>query len=285
MPRSRTQSIHRWNGDTLRASRHDLIGEEPLEIRVEGKPYAVVLRTPGEELAHAAGFCLAEGLVDHPEELATMALCDGEGSNVVTVTLSAQRRTLVAGLLERRSYISQTGCGLCGRELVEELAREVQVLPSAPGRFALARMDACLRMLAEHQPLRAATRTAHAAALLDWDLRLLITSEDVGRHNALDKAIGRLFLERRLASAGLAVLSSRISYEMVLKAARAQIGVVLGFSWPTGLAVDLAERLGMALACTDGTRGLVVFCGAERFAEYAPWALRSEQLARSGPQP
>ena len=104
----------------------------------------------------------------------------------------------------------------------------------------------------------------HAAAAVALDVIVLAAHEDVGRHNALDKAIGRLFLERRLDKAALAILSSRISYELVQKAARAQIPVIFGVSRPTSLAVELAAGLNITVACLAPETGLLIFCNEQR---------------------
>ena len=124
----------------------------------------------------------------------------------------------------------------------------------------------CLENLSRHQPLRNKTRASHAAALYSSDFKLLSVAEDVGRHNALDKAIGKLFLDRNLDEAVLLTLSSRISYELVQKAARARIPIILAFSRPTSLAVELASKLNMTLACLADPVGLYIFCGEQRIS-------------------
>jgi FdhD protein len=252
-----------WDRNTGESSKHRLIGEEPLSIRVEGKPYSVVMRTPGDELAHAAGFCLGEGLVDSPDDVNTLACCEGDDANVVTVTLKKSRRDKIADILDRRGFISQTSCGICGKEIISDLYQIIRPLEDN------IRMDAgsaleCLENLSQNQPLRDETRASHAAALYNLDFKLLSVAEDVGRHNALDKAVGKLFLDRRLEEAVLLTLSSRISYELVQKAARARIPVVLAFSRPTSLAVDLATRMNMTLACPAPRTGLYIYCGEHR---------------------
>jgi FdhD protein len=248
-------------GDT--SSKHRLIGEEPLSIRVEGKPYSVVMRTPGDELAHAAGFCLAEGIVDNPDDVNTISCCEGDDSNVVTVTLNAFRRSKITDILDRRGFISQTSCGICGKEIVKDLYQMIR--PVSDNTLIDAGLSIeCLENLSQHQPLRDNTRASHAAALYSSDFKLLSVAEDVGRHNALDKAIGKLFLDHRLDEAVLLTLSSRISYELVQKAARARIPIILAFSRPTSLAVELASRLNMTLACLADHNGLYVFCGEHR---------------------
>jgi len=242
----------------------DLIQEEPLSIRVQGQPYAVVMRTPGDEPAHVAGFCLGEGIVDSPEDIATIASCEGEATNVVTLTVNPIRLTAIAAVLERRGFVSQTSCGICGKELVEDLSQMVNVLPDGPA-IDLEKAYHCLETLKEHQTLYQRTRATHAAALYSFDFELLSLAEDVGRHNALDKAIGKLFLQRTLHQAGVLILSSRISYEMVQKAARAKIPFILAASRPTALGVELADSLNMTLA-SPGKVGIYVYCGSRRLA-------------------
>jgi FdhD protein len=244
----------------------DFIEEEPLAIRIQGNPYAVVMRTPGDDLAHAAGFCLTEGVVDDPDDIVNLATCDTSETNVVTVTLTQRRREKIAAHLDRRGYISQTGCGLCGKTLIAELFQELRPLEDDI-TIELPGAEACLRRLDEFQPLRRRTRASHAVALFDAALQPLVAMEDVGRHNALDKAIGRLFLDRRLHLAKVAVLSSRISYELVQKAVRAQIPILLAFSRPTRLAVDLGARLGMSLAGAARPEGLFLYCNTQRFID------------------
>ena len=242
-----------------------LIAEEPLSIRVQGAPYAVVMRTPGEEKAHVAGFCLGEGIVDAPEEITSLAFCDGEETNVVTVTLTARRREQIAGHLDRRTYISQTSCGICGKSIVADLVQSLTPVAGGPPLDAKGALD-CLLHLNEHQPLRDKTRAAHGAAIYGQAMDLLAAAEDVGRHNALDKAVGRLFLDGRLDRARLLTLSSRISYELVQKSARARIPVILAISRPTALAVTLAEALKITLASLGKDDGLIVYCHPQRLS-------------------
>ncbi len=223
------------------------------------------MRTPGDELAHAAGFCLSEGLVDSPDDVNTIACCQGDDANVVTITLKPSRRDRIAEILDRRGFISQTSCGICGKEIVKDLHQIIQPLQDNT-RMDAARALNCLENLSQNQPLRDKTRAAHAAALYNFDFKLLSVAEDVGRHNALDKAVGKLFLDGRLDEAVLLTLSSRISYELVQKAARARIPVILAFSRPTSLAVELATKLNMTLACLSHPAGLYIYCGESRLA-------------------
>lgn len=252
-----------WNKTSGDSADYDLIAEEPLSIRIEGKPYSVVMRTPGDEPAHAAGFCLAEGIVDSPEDFTSLACCNDNDTNVVTVTLSEARRSKITGLLDRRGFISQTSCGICGKEIVKDLYQTIQPVSDST-RIDGNRALACLESLSAHQPLRKITRASHAAALFSSDFELLSAAEDVGRHNALDKAVGKLFLARKLDKAVLLALSSRISYELVQKAARARIPVILAVSRPTSLSVELADKLNITLACLAPEAGLLIFCNKHR---------------------
>jgi FdhD protein len=223
----------------------------------------MVMRTPGDEIAHAAGFCLAEGIVDTPDDFNELGLCDGSDSNVITITLSSDRRHQITSVLERRAFISQTSCGVCGKEIVDDLNQMIRPLSS---ENTLNIQDAyyCLENLSKYQPVRQKTRSSHAALLFNTDFEMLAAGEDVGRHNALDKVIGKLFLKKRLPEAVLLVLSSRISYELVQKAARARIQIIFAISRPTSLAVELAERLNITLACLAKGNGLDIFCGIHR---------------------
>ena len=263
MDQFRKQSVVRWDQGATRTSHRNLIGEEPLSIRIQGKPYSVVMRTPGDELAHVAGFCLAEGIIDSQADYTSMAFCDGDDTNVVTVTLSAARRSQITQILDRRGFISQTSCGLCGKELVSDLIQKITPLQEGCV-LDRNRVFERLESLRDIQPLRKKTRAAHAAGIYDDRYNLLAVAEDVGRHNAVDKAIGKVFLEANLGAAAFMVMSSRISYELVQKASRARIPILVAISRPTALAVELASHLNMTLACLSEGDGLYIFCGQER---------------------
>ena len=241
-----------------------MLGEEPLSIRVQGNPYSVVMRTPGDEIELVAGFCLTEGIIDTADDYKSMAFCDGEDTNTVAVTLKPSRREQISQILDRRGFISQTSCGLCGKEIVKDLFQKIQPLKNN-GFIDIDRAHTCLAEITRYQPLRHQTRAAHAAVLFDSNFKLLASAEDVGRHNAVDKVIGKVFLAKKLDQAALLVLSSRISFELVQKAARARIPIILAISRPTALAVQLATELNITLATqsTDGP-GLFIFCAAQR---------------------
>jgi len=258
------QSVTLFDRNRTTSLEMELLGEEPLSIRIEGKPYAVIMRTPGEEIAHVAGFCLGEGIIDSPADYTSIATCDTESTNVVTVTLNPSRRKSIAGILDRRNYVSQTSCGLCGKELIQDLYQEIRPMPAGTAGSIYTALTG-LDSLSAHQPLRSRTHASHAASLWDAPGNLVAVAEDIGRHNALDKAIGKAFLDGRLSQTAFLIMSSRISYELVQKAARARIPIILSVSRPTGLAVELAARLNMGIACLAPGKGVYIFCGHERF--------------------
>ena len=263
MSDSNDHKIFFWDQGAHKTTGNHLVGEEPLSIRLEGKPYSVIMRTPGDEKAHAAGFCLGEGIIDTLDDVTSIAFCDDEDTNVIAVTLTSARRKNIPDTLDRRGYISQTSCGICGKELVEELYQLIEPVKNE-SPLDVERACACLENITDQQTLRRQTKASHAAVLYDSNYELLSVAEDVGRHNALDKAIGKALLEGKLDSAALVILSSCISYELVQKAARARIPAIFALSRPTALAVDLAAQLNMTLATLVDDEGLYIFCGAHR---------------------
>ena len=256
------QLIH-WDMASNKTKDKDLLKEEPLSIRVEGNPYSVMMRTPGDEIPLAAGFCLTEGIIDTPEDYTSIAFCDGEDTNVIAVTLKPSRRHKISEILDRRGFISQSSCGLCGKEIVKDLFQLIKPLEDDI-RLDVNKALSCLETITRHQPLRSQTRAAHAAVLYTAKFDFIAAAEDVGRHNALDKVIGKILLDRKLGQAALLTLSSRISYELVQKSARARIPIILAISRPTALAVKLASELNITLASLADGPGLYVFCGAQR---------------------
>lgn len=241
----------------------ELIGEEPLLIRVDTEPYTVVLRTPGDEMSHAAGLCLGEGIADFPDDFASIGYCEKIDPNVIEVRLKPERREKVAHILQRRGFVSQTSCGICGKQMIEDLEQEL--VPVENGfSVEIDRIFGCAEKLSENQSFYPRTRGSHAALLFDENLEILAFAEDVGRHNALDKAVGKAFMKGELSRAGLLVMSSRISYELVQKAARAHIPMMVSKSRPTALAAQMGRMLNMTLACAFGESKLMIICGEER---------------------
>lgn len=255
--------IHGHKNGSVSSSQYLLV-EEPLSIRIQDKPYSVIMRTPGDEIPHAAGFCLAEGIVDRRDDFSTINYCDEMDQNVVDVVVKQSRYDEIPQILERRGFISQTSCGVCGKEVVNDLYQTIKPLTDKSQIDVGMAMNS-IKKFPSYQSVGRDTRSSHAAALYDSTFDLLSVAEDIGRHNALDKAIGKLFLEQKLHEASLIILSSRISYELVQKAGRARIPAILAISRPTSLAVELAEKLNISVACLARRGGLYIYCGEHRF--------------------
>ncbi len=241
----------------------ELIGEEPLMIRVDDKSYSVVMRTPGEEEAHAVGLCLGEGLIDSVDDLTTIGYDRDIDPNLIDIWLTPERRKLIPNLLKRKTYVSQTSCGICGKKMLEDLNQALKPIENGY-QIEISQVFKCLKALTEKQSIYPRTRGSHAALIFDDSLNVASFSEDVGRHNALDKSIGKLFMDRTLKHARLLVLSSRISYELVQKAARAKLSMIISKSRPTALAVEMGKSLNMTLACAFESKSLIIFSGENR---------------------
>ena len=258
-----TYQVARYEDGFVNRAVQDFVREEPLLIRVEDRPYAVIMRTPGDEIAHAAGFCLSEGLVESPEDFTSIGFCTDLDENSVMVTLREERKKLVAEQLERGGFLSQTSCGICGREMIEDLIDNLKVVEEESG-ISYGQVLACVDKFFQYQEYYVRTRGTHAVMLFNSSLDIIVKAEDVGRHNAMDKSIGALFLGNRLSDVYLAVVSSRISFEIIQKAARAGIPILISLSHPTSMAVELGLKLNMTLVCLDKKSGFIVPCGEKR---------------------
>jgi FdhD protein len=260
-----TYHLAHYEEGSVNRHMQDFVREEPLQINVEGRPYAVVMRTPGDEIAHAAGFCLSEGLVESPEDISSIGFCSDIDENSVLITLIEERKKVVSEQLERGGFLSQTSCGICGREMIDDLTDNLKAVEDGSG-INHGQVLECVDRFFRHQEYYARTRGTHAVMLFDSGLDIITKAEDVGRHNAMDKSIGALFLGHRLSDIYLAVLSSRISFEIIQKAARAGIPILISISNPTSMAVELGRKLNMTLVCMDKNKksGFIVPCGEKR---------------------
>jgi FdhD protein len=243
--------------------------EEPLEIRLHGTPFAVIMRTPGEDRALAAGFLLSEDVVRTAADVGAVEHCRHphrpEGHNVVDVYLLGEAKARLPELLaERRNVMSTSSCGLCGRVAIESLVTRAGPLPTT---WSLSREIAAglPDRLRQHQRVFEGTGGLHAAGLFTVDGRCERSAEDVGRHNAVDKVIGAMLLEERLPLDGLALaVSGRTSYEIVQKAWLAGVGLVCAVSAPSSLAIDLAEEAGITLLGFARDGGFNVYSHPQR---------------------
>lgn len=222
--------------------------EEPLEIRVRGTPVAVLLRTPGRDADLVAGFLAAERVIAHPEDLSGLAPCAPVAASAPG---NAWNAALAEGVAfdprERRFGVISGACGLCGVETLAELERAAAPIPPMPA-LGLAELQAGMEAMRAAQSLFSRTGGTHAAAL--WgEQRLLDCAEDVGRHNAVDKVLGARLRagEYPLRRPLLLLVSGRIAFEIVQKAALAGVSAVAGVGAPSSFAVDTARHVGLAL--------------------------------------
>lgn len=240
--------------------------EEPLEIRVNGEPYAVVMRTPGHEIELAAGFCLTEGIIDSFSDIQTMGFCPDaeETKNIVNVVAKRQRGESCDVMDSApRAMTSRSSCGICGVKMLSDLDKDLTPLTSKV-KFGAKQFAAMQSEMWNQQELFRSTKGTHAVCLMDSCGKVLAVREDVGRHNAMDKVIGFALLRGIDCSNSAVFLSSRISYEMVQKAIRAKIPVLAAVSAATSLAVDLAERFGCTLVGRIRDDGFVVYSRPSR---------------------
>jgi FdhD protein len=242
--------------------------EEPLEIRLHDKPFAVIMRTPGADRELAAGFLLSERVIRGVDGLGTIQHCvdsDVPAENIVNVTLANGSAGALDQLLAgRRQVMSNSSCGLCGRLTIESLAADAATIASAwtfPASMIAALPD-CLRA---RQAVFDETGGLHAAGLFTRDGELVDVAEDVGRHNAVDKIVGRMLMRDALPlSDHLLCVSGRTSFEIVQKAVFAGIPIVAAVSAPSSLAIDLADEYGVTLIGFIRGEGFNIYAHAER---------------------
>jgi FdhD protein len=232
----------------------DVAVEEPLEIRVNGAPLAVTMRTPGHDDELALGFLHGEGLIGH--EPRAVGPSEDLAANVVEVAGPLTRE------LPARRFYTTSSCGVCGRGALDEVAVHAPRVADGPvvERALLAALPDRLR-----QPGFDRTGGLHATGLFDAAGELLCVREDVGRHNAMDKVVGRALLDGALPLHDrILCVSGRLSFELVQKAAVAGAPVLVGVGAPTSLAVELAADRGLTLAGFARGGRVNVYCGEQR---------------------
>ena len=262
-------------GEQPKRLRDTLAGEEPLELRIGGRSFAVTMRTPGADFDLAAGFLVSEGIITRTEQLSAMRYCAGNNGeaneyNVLDLTLAAGVAPPDENMA--RAFFTTSSCGLCGKASIDAVrtrsAFNVSDDPLRVNSEFLANLPGRLR---EAQKVFEKTGGLHAAALFSGQTgEVLVLREDVGRHNAVDKVIGWALREGRLPLRGTILLvSGRASFELVQKAVMAGIPMLCAVSAPSSLAVDLAQETNMTLIGFLRDPSMVVYAGAERVTE--PW--------------
>ena len=246
--------------------------EEPLEIRLGGTPFVVIMRTPGADRELAAGFLLAEQIVRGPADLASMRHCTDEDGrdapNVLNVWLAGEAVERAAVAMAGRRHVSvSSACGVCGRRSIDDLMEGIRRIesPLTVSREVIVMLPARLRAV---QKTFDETGGLHAAGLFDRHGTLVIVDEDVGRHNAVDKVIGAQLLAGRVPlSDRVLFVSGRTSFEIVQKAVVAGVPVVASVSAPSSLAIELAREANVTLLgfVRDGTFN--IYTGAFRITQ------------------
>eukprot|EP00611_Tribonema_gayanum_P032585 TRINITY_DN9817_c0_g1_i1.p1 TRINITY_DN9817_c0_g1~~TRINITY_DN9817_c0_g1_i1.p1 ORF type:complete len:274 (+),score=69.10 TRINITY_DN9817_c0_g1_i1:369-1190(+) len=231
--------------DGVAQATQDCVAEEvPVALIVNGAPHVVMMASPCDLGDFALGFCLSEAIVGSADEVEILGVTALDNGYEVSVRIPEGRCDKLAD--RRRNLVGRSGCGLCGSETIAEAMRPA---PHVPAGLTIesAALHRALHALRQRQPINAVTGATHAAGWADAAGRLLLVREDVGRHNALDKLIGAMSQERLDSARGFAVITSRASYEMVLKAATIGMPLLAAISAPTALAVRMAEEAGLTL--------------------------------------
>lgn len=244
-------AVHRLDADGAAAEDRDhLVVEEPLEIQIQGASVAVLMRTPGDDEELVRGFLVTEAVIENADDVKRIAHCENVADpeaedNVIRVHLRDGMHFDLARV--QRNLYATSSCGVCGKATIENLLTVTEPVEDAvcvPAK-TLYGLPAAMR---EAQAVFDATGGLHAAGLFDNKGELLVLREDVGRHNAVDKVVGWALNAGRMPLSGhVLMVSGRVSFEVVQKAAAARIPVVCAVSAPSSLAVRTAEALGITL--------------------------------------
>jgi len=269
--------IYKLKGVSLTQEPDLLVVEEPLEIRLgfgpevdrQQKSISVTMRTPGQDLDLALGFLFTEGIVDHPEQIRRIEHCQQvkaaeEIGNVVKVELQPELKIDLDRL--QRHFYTTSSCGVCGKASIEALGEVgCTVYPQDSVKVAADLIKTLPDKIRKGQTVFRHTGGIHATGLFDQHGNLEHLAEDVGRHNALDKVIGKAFYEKKLPlSNAIALCSGRLGFELVQKSLRAGIPILCAVGAPSSLAVKLAQEYGMTLIGFVRDGRFNIYTGAER---------------------
>ncbi|TDV38717.1 formate dehydrogenase accessory sulfurtransferase FdhD [Actinophytocola oryzae] len=250
-----------------------LAAEEPLEIRVGGKALAVTMRTPGHDVELTHGFLLTEGVIGSPLDVSTARYCDSVDDqgrntyNVLDVALAPGVEPPDVGV--ERNFYTTSSCGVCGKAALDAVKLKTRFSPAEDAcRVSPEALVTFPDLLRERQRVFESTGGLHAAGIFTTAGELLVVREDVGRHNAVDKATGWALLEKRVPLGGTVLMvSGRASFELVQKAAMAGIPVLAAVSAPSSLAVELADEQGITLIGFLRGTSMNVYTHAERITD------------------
>ena len=254
-------------GDIVSAATRCVPEEMAVALTFNGSTHAVMMATPADLEDFAVGFALTEGLIDDRSELESLDIVTLPLGVEVRAWLREDRANVYAA--RRRSMAGPTGCGLCGVESLEAAMRVTPKVTSSQLRFTPEAIAAAMASLEPGQKLNEETHAVHAAGFWTQAEGLIALREDVGRHNALDKLLGALVRGGRTAATGLVMTTSRVSIELIQKAARLDAPVLVAVSAPTAAAIRLAEDCGMTLVAVARRKDFEIFTHSERLQSKA----------------
>ena len=261
-------SVRRWSAGKWTESPDAVVTEEPLQLMLDGTPLSVVMRTPGHDVELCLGLMFAEGIVRSLSEVRLVRISAEAGEQEKAVRVdsdlveSNQVDVHLAGAPRRRperSMLSSSACGVCGTVLIEDLRRDLEPLGDGP-HVEASLLPSLVERLRAGQGVFERTGGLHAAGLFGADGTITSLREDVGRHNAVDKVVGRALLDGSPLSASILVVSGRAGYEIVQKSISARVPVLAAVGAPSSLAVALAREFNQTL---------VGFLRGDRFNVYA----------------
>ena len=267
-------SVNVLTSGSLSEARADSIANEaPLQIQLQYWKNAdwrrislvTTMRTPGQDEALALGFLIAEGIIANKSDVQEMRLSHEAWQSRVVVTL--QKEIELNKSFQRRIVVANSSCGVCSRQEFDDLSALPDAFADGSARYTPSLLLTLANTLRKHQQIFQQTGGVHAAALFDDQGKLLGAAEDIGRHNALDKIIGAGFTEGYLPSSDcVLLLSGRVGFELVQKAAMAKIEVIVALGAPSLLAVDIASKMRMTLIGFASPDQANIYCGNERIA-------------------
>lgn len=258
--------IQQLDGAAVRTRPDTLAVEEPLEIRIDGEPFVVTMRTPGNDVELAAGFLLSEGVITRGEDVRAAIHCGGPGSGGEQNTYNVLDLSLTVPAPKPRSFYTTSACGVCGKDSIDSVRTvspyDISTDSALLAQEVLASLPTRLR---EHQQVFDKTGGTHAAGLFTYAGELIAVREDVGRHNAVDKVIGWAALNNKVPLTETVLqVSGRASFELVQKSAMAGIPIFGAVSAPSSLAVEMAEEAGITLAGFMRGESMNVYANPER---------------------
>lgn len=237
--------------------------EEPLEIYLDGERYYLTMRTPGDEIFLALGYCFSQGIIASAGDVSRIDYCREQTGNKIEIQLQPGKKNEYEIIPKLKNLPAYSSCGICGQEMVEDsnlelLERDVTFFLDNNG------INKMLDDLERAQELFKMTGGAHAAALFNRNTEMIAFAEDIGRHNAVDKALGKLVFAEKLKDVTVILLTSRLSFEMVQKAGRTGAEILIGMSTATSLGIELARKTNLTLiGFADRDRGNI-YTGEER---------------------